>query len=99
METVKDETGAPLVCYGCAHSMGAGQDGSEYPGRPSGERPCMFCTRNPAQVADLADVQARFPRFVSPRYDNVPVQKIPDDQYIATSRLLRDIPRDVHVIT
>lgn len=36
-----------LVCYGCAHAA----SGWVAPGRPSGERPCHFCTRNPE--ADL----------------------------------------------
>jgi hypothetical protein len=32
-----------LPCSGCAHSAA----GVEYPGHPSGERPCAFCIRNP----------------------------------------------------
>lgn len=38
----KDEHGGqPLVCTGCAHG---GVD-IEFPGGPSGERPCCFCLR------------------------------------------------------
>lgn len=32
-----------LVCFGCAHSVA----GDPPPGRPSGERPCASCVRNP----------------------------------------------------
>lgn len=85
-----------LVCYGCAHSVGGGEP---YPGRPSGERPCMFCVRNPNQARDLADVQAHAPGFVSPRYDNKPVSTIPADQYIATDRLMRDLPEGTIAFT
>jgi hypothetical protein len=88
---VRDEHGHSLVCYGCAHSIGI----APYPSGPSGERPCMFCVRNPRQVEDLAAVQARAPGFVSPRYDNVAVKDLPADQYIATDRLMRDLPNGV----
>lgn len=88
MMTINDKSGNPLVCYGCAHSIGS----APYPGAPSGERPCAFCLRNPNQERDLAEIQQRSSGFVSPRYDNVPVAKVPADQYIATDRLLRDLP-------
>lgn len=39
-------------CAGCAHST----SGVPYPGAPSGERPCFFCTRNP----EREEWQARF---------------------------------------
>lgn len=84
-----------LPCHGCAHSS----SGSPYPGRPSGERPCMFCVRNPNQETDLKLVQRRSPGFVSPRYDNKPVSTIPADQYIATDRLMRDAPEEFHIVT
>jgi len=32
-----------LVCYGCAHAVA----NQPYPRRPSGERPCGICKRNP----------------------------------------------------
>lgn len=32
-----------LTCYGCAHSASP----EPPPGKPSGERPCCFCVRNP----------------------------------------------------
>lgn len=78
----------PLACHGCAHSAA----NAPYPGSPSGERPCMFCVRNPNQARDLARVRHYAPNFVSPRYDNQPVSQIPADQYIATDRLMRDVP-------
>lgn len=87
--------GSPLVCFGCAHSIG----NASYPGAPSGERPCYFCVRNPDQAQQLADVQRHSPKFISPRYDNVPVKTIPADQYISTDRLTRDVPADAHIIT
>lgn len=59
----------------------------------------MFCIRNPNQETDLKLVQRRSPGFVSPRYDNKPVKNIPADQYIATDRLMRDLPDDVYVVT
>lgn len=90
-----DSKGNPLVCYGCAHSAAD----APYPSAPSGERPCMFCTRNVAQASDLKTVQEHSPKFCSPRYDNEPVEKVPADQYIATDRLMRDVPKGAHIIT
>ena len=80
-------------CHGCAHSA----SGEPYPGIPSGERPCLFCTRNPKQEAQLKEVRARLkpdaggalPAFTA-RYDNGPTRKDVGDQYIATDRLFRD---------
>lgn len=41
-----------LCCYGCAHSAA----GEPWPGRPSGERPCGFCIRNPlSHLTDQED--------------------------------------------
>lgn len=49
----KDKNNQPLVCYGCSHSacyMTYTDDtlveGTDFPGMPSGERPCCFCIRN-----------------------------------------------------
>lgn len=89
-----DEKGNPLPCYGCGHSMGD----APYPGKPCGERPCLFCIRNLNQAADLADFKARFPDTrITARYDNGPVRKMIGDQYIATDRVLRDVPED-HIV-
>lgn len=40
-----------LRCYGCAHSSAS----DPWPGRPSGERPCQFCIRNPLHVQNVDD--------------------------------------------
>lgn len=52
-QCVKDEHNQPLVCYGCSHSVaymtytdGTLVEGADFPGLPSGERPCCFCIRN-----------------------------------------------------
>jgi hypothetical protein len=44
MESYQSFEVKDLHCYGCAHSAG----GQPFPGSPSGERPCHFCIRNPA---------------------------------------------------
>lgn len=96
-DVVHDESGAPLVCYGCGHSIG----GAPYPSGPSGERPCAFCIRNPKQAEMLADIMSRLSPDVvyTARYDNGPCQKSPADQYIATDRISRDLPKGTFVIT
>lgn len=96
-KVVHDDTGAPLVCYGCGHSAGW----EPYPSHPSGERPCGFCTRNPQQAKQLEYIRSRqLPGTAfTARYDNGPTRKEPADQYIATDRLLRDIEPGGHVIT
>lgn len=100
MNVVRDIHGHPLPCYGCGHS--AGND--SYPGGPSGERPCLFCTRN----VDLASATVRVLEIrgnlkegqtYTARYDNGPTRKEPADQYISTDRLTRDVPEEHHVIT
>ena len=57
-----------LVCYGCCHSAGD----VEYPGMPSGERPCHFCLRN----KDRKD-----PPVTNCWYDGSAPVKIPMDCY------------------
>lgn len=70
-----------LTCHGCAHSAAS----APFPGRPSGERPCGFCVRNPelgeSGVADwFGD---RGPLW----YDGeTPPFRTPMDCYIATDR-------------
>jgi hypothetical protein len=94
----RDRFGAPLVCYGCAHSRA----GMEYPSGPSGERPCLFCIRNvdPERSKNLEEIRRRLQPGTSytARYDNGPTRKEPADQYIATDRLLRDQPDDGRII-
>jgi hypothetical protein len=71
-----------LPCTGCAHSA----SGLPFPGRPSGERPCGFCVRNP----DLKDGQEALDWFGERGpmwYDgSTPPWKTPMDCYIATDR-------------
>lgn len=59
-----------LHCYGCAHSAGI----HEYPGRPSGERPCHFCVRN-------KEVQKEEDTTVNCWYDGSEPVSIPMDCY------------------
>lgn len=61
-----------LFCYGCAHS-GAGDP---FPGRPSGERPCCFCVRNPTWRQQQASDTA-----VTKWYDQSEPVSIPMDCY------------------
>ena len=94
------KNGGPLVCHGCAHSVGGGEP---YPGRPSGERPCCFCIRNVQLPAQLAEYR-KDPHMTyfhegvygvkwTPRYDNGPVAKVPLDCYIATDYLLEVVSK------
>lgn len=55
-----------LFCYGCAHSAAS----EPFPGRPSGERPCCFCIRNPAAGYEVAKW-----------YDGSPPVEVPMDCY------------------
>lgn len=81
--------GGPLVCHGCAHSASS----TPYPGRPSGERPCCFCTRN-VKLDEWRKNGGRWMKdgqynvTFTPRYDNKPVKKAPLDCYIATDYLV-----------
>ncbi len=101
MPVIHDEDFAPLVCHGCAHSHGGA---IPYPGEPSGERPCLFCTRNPNQEereADLAIVRKGLTPGVAftARYDNGPTRREPADQYISLDRLMRDVEEGSIVLT
>lgn len=80
--TGRDTRGVRLAdperpCHGCAHSAA----GDPFPGRPSGERPCGFCERNPGLMYPFGE---RGPVW----YDGetAPI-KTPMDCYIATDRL------------
>jgi len=46
-----DSYGNPLVCSGCANSAAQ----NPFPGRPSGDRPCLFCVRNVRRQKWCAD--------------------------------------------
>ena len=100
----KDEDGQPLVCSGCGHSA----SGAPFPGRPSGERPCCFCTRNVKREQWLADGRASgashfgeevYGKTWTAFYNNAPMKKCPMDCYISTDRVMNDVPDGAHVIT
>lgn len=61
-----------LFCFGCAHSAAS----EPFPGRPSGERPCCFCVRNPTWRQQQASDHA-----VTKWYDQSEPVRIPMDCY------------------
>lgn len=81
---------AQLPCFGCAHSAAM----VPFPGQPAGERPCMFCVRNPDRERWNAD----FAKQHGMRYDDpacwndgTPMTKpAPLDMYIALDRLMEE---------
>lgn len=94
----------PLACHGCAHSAG----GAPYPGRPSGERPCCFCTRNVQREKWVEEGRAHgtgpwqegvYGVTWTAYYNNQPMKKCPMDCYITTDRIFNDVPEGSHVIT
>lgn len=81
-----------LPCHGCAHSAST----APFPGHPSGERPCGFCTRNkdvdPETGTDPGYGEIREPD--PPHhigwpvwYDGSKPRKVPQDNYISNDRL------------
>ena len=50
-DLAKGRQDQPLICSGCAHSAAD----APFPGHPSGERPCFFCTRNVQREAWCAE--------------------------------------------
>ena len=66
-----------LVCYGCCHSAAS----TDYPGGPSGERPCMFCIRNPDWEQGQKEFEKRTGHRLEVWYDGSPAVKIPMDCY------------------
>lgn len=70
------------ACSGCAHSAAS----EPYPGRPSGERPCGFCVRNP-ELDATTGLAAWFGDRGPLWYDGeTPPFRTPMDCYIATDR-------------
>lgn len=80
------------VCYGCAHSAST----VPFPGRPSGERPCCFCVRNPERedwikkagesterhlVPDSEGTLRDMNPFAGNWYNGSPAIKVPMDCY------------------
>lgn len=100
-EIAKDENGQPLPCYGCANSAayiefadGTVSDGTEFPGMPSGERPCCFCVRNPKREEWLKEEQQagrtpapdakdgkNYDPFTGHWYNGAPALRVPMDCY------------------
>ena len=60
-----------LFCFGCAHSSAR----HKFPGKPSGERPCVFCVRNPKLPKKVEDY------IVNCWYDGSKALKLPMDCY------------------
>lgn len=96
----KDIYGNPLVCSGCAHSA----SGAKFPGRPSGERPCCFCTRNVHREQWLAEMSPELQAAIKDGswtcfYNNAKMKKNPMDCYISTDRVVNDVPNGSSIIT
>lgn len=80
-----------LHCYGCAHA----DANAPPPGRPSGERPCCFCVRNPERERALEEHNAsdahQGDECKHPVhgfwYDGGSSVKTPMDNYITLDRL------------
>ena len=103
-ELNKDRNGNPLVCSGCGHSAAS----APFPGRPSGERPCCFCTRNVEREQWIADGikhgathfgPSEYGKTFTAFYNNSPMKKCPMDCYISTDRIMNDVPEGAHIIT
>jgi hypothetical protein len=73
--SVRDTTN--LFCFGCAHSAAD----IDFPGGPSGERPCFFCVRNPNREKWQADFKKRHGGELKEWYDNTPIAFYPMDVY------------------
>lgn len=81
-----------LHCYGCAHSAAS----EPPPGRPSGERPCQACVRNPerpweAERESQGDAAIRvddqgnarcFDPWEGTAYNGMPMVHHPMDRYV-----------------
>lgn len=98
---------AALACYGCAHSSAIDPP----PGRPSGERPCQACVRNPDREPD--DVARRqgapppivvddrgnarcFDAFAGTQYNGVPIVYHPSDRYVTLDHRAQEDWLDAH---
>jgi hypothetical protein len=100
LEDLVQNDGGPLVCHGCAHSVGNGI----FPNAPSGERPCFFCKRNARldeMVAELTPEtrKAWEDGTWTAHYDNSKTKEKIADRYISTDRLTEDVPDGSSIIT
>lgn len=66
-----------LHCYGCAHSASS----EPFPSKPSGERPCFFCIRNPERVKWQTQFKERQGSELKEWYDGTPIAFYPLDAY------------------
>jgi len=76
-DTYINERGIPLVCSGCAHSI----SNAEFPGFPSGERPCFLCIRNIKREEWQEEHKKMFGEILDKWYGNAEAIKIPMDCY------------------
>lgn len=67
----------PLVCWGCAHAASE----APYPGRPSGEHPCLFCIRNPERQRWQEELTSRGTPRVAQWYGGSKPVRVPMDCY------------------
>lgn len=91
-----------LTCFGCAHSAA----GEPPPGKPSGERPCCACVRNPERgewrnrarmdgrnAVFLTDDQGNarcFDPWLGTQYNGVPFVYHPSDRYVTLDSFDQD---------
>jgi len=66
-----------LFCFGCSHCDGV----AKFPGRPSGERPCFFCVRNPEREKWQSDFKHSHGKMLLEWYDGTPICFYPMDAY------------------
>lgn len=97
-----------LFCYGCAHAASS----ASFPGKPSGERPCCFCIRNPERDAwvklnkisterseELKDNKGNprdFNPFAANLYNGAPALYNPMDNYVTLDHLDQERWLDDH---
>lgn len=91
-----------LHCYGCAHSASS----QPWPGKPSGERPCCFCIRNPEReewlkesgltterAQELRDNKGNprdFNPYAANLYNGAPALFNPMDNYVTLDQMDQD---------
>ena len=66
-----------LFCYGCSHSSAE----VDFPGKPSGERPCFFCVRNKNREKWQEDFKKIHGFELKEWYDQSPIAFYPMDCY------------------
>lgn len=74
---VQEDEVKELFCHGCCHSAADGK----FPGKPSGERPCMFCIRNKDREDWQKNFKKQWGRELKEWYDGSPIAFYPIDAY------------------